>query len=173
VSEGLRAFRLAVGILDGHYNFMVGASRTLIAHGLDRPAEIMLKEAWEQRPGYGVAPGLLSNIYDRQGRYEEAETAARYSLEMDPSKSAQWHTLARALQAQERYEEAIEARQGAIRAGEGDHLEQWAWLAELHLALDDSSAALAAMDSARIRANSSRETRQFDSIMASLGLAIR
>ncbi len=172
-SEGLRAYRMAVGILDGHYNFMVGASRNLMAHGFDRPAEVMLKQAWEQRPEFGVAPGLLSHIYDRQGRYEEAEAAARYSLERDSAKANQYHTLARALQAQGRYEEAIVARLGTIREGEGEHLEQWVWLAELHFALNDSAGALAALDSARLRANSTREARQFDSIMSSLGLKVR
>jgi tetratricopeptide (TPR) repeat protein len=172
-SEGLRAYRLAVGLLDGHYNFMVGASRNLLAHGFDRPAEVMLKNAWEQRPEFGVAPGLLSHIYDRQGRYEEAEEAARYSLERDSAKAPQYHTLARVLQAQGRYEEAIDARLGAIREGEGEHLEQWVWLAELYFALNDSSGALAALDSARLRVDSIRESQQFDSIMSSLGLTVR
>jgi tetratricopeptide (TPR) repeat protein len=152
---------------------MVGASRNLLAHGFDRPAEVMLKNAWEQRPEFGVAPGLLSHIYDRQGRYEEAEEAARYSLERDSAKAPQYHTLARVLQAQGRYEEAIDARLGAIREGEGEHLEQWVWLAELYFALNDSSGALAALDSARLRVDSIRESQQFDSIMSSLGLTVR
>jgi tetratricopeptide (TPR) repeat protein len=167
---GLRAYRLAIGILGGHYNLMVGVSRNLIGNGYDRPAELLLLQAWEQRPEFGVAPGLLSGVYDRQGRYEEAEEAARYSLSKDSTVATHYHTLSRALQAQGRHREAIRAREGAIRHGEGDHLEQWVWLADLHFLSGDSSGARAALDSAALRANSTREARQFDSIMGALGL---
>ena len=66
-------------------------------------------------------------------------------------------------------EEAREARRGAILHGEGEHWEQWGWLAEMELALGDSAAARSAMDSARARAASSRDFRQIDSVLVELG----
>jgi hypothetical protein len=169
VKEGLRAYRVAIGILGGHYNLMVGVSRNLINAGYDDAAVLLLTYAWEQRPEFGVAPGLLAHIYDKKEQYPEAEAAARYSLEKDSTDAVQYHTLARALQAQGRFEEAIEARLGAIAHGEGAHPEQWVWLAELQAEAGDTSGAWASLDSARARRLSSRQGRQIDSVAARLG----
>ncbi|TFH58482.1 MAG: tetratricopeptide repeat protein, partial [Gemmatimonadales bacterium] len=164
--EGLRAYRYAIGILGGHYNLLVGISRTLIGAGHDAAAELLLKHAWEQRPEFGVAPGLLTHIYDRQGRYPEAEAAARYALEEDSTDAVQYHALSRALQAQGRLEEAVDARRAAIRHGESGHMQQWMWLAEVQLELGDTVQAWASLDSANLRAGSVRERRLIDSIRA-------
>jgi len=170
VKEGLRAYRVAIGILGGHYNLMVGVSRNLMGVGYDEAAELLLKYAWEQRPEFGVAPGLLAHIYDRQGRYPEAEAAARYSLEKDSTDAVQYHALSRALQAQGRHQDAIDSRRGAIRHGESEHLEQWVWLAEIQMELGDTVGAWASLDSARLRVDSTRERRQLDSILAAMGV---
>jgi hypothetical protein len=170
--EGLRAYRAAVGILGGSYNLMVGASRNLIGAGYEDAAELLLRSAWEQRPEFGVAPGLLAHVYDRQGRYPEAEAAARYSLEKDSTDGVQHHTLSRALQAQGRLRDAIDSRRAAIRYGESEHLEQWVWLAEIQLELGDTAQAWASLDSARLRADSRRERSQLDSILVVLGVGV-
>jgi len=170
VREGLRAYRVAIGILGGHYNLMVGVSRNLIGAGHIDAAELLLTYAWEQRPEFGVAPGLLAHIYDRQERYPEAEAAARYSLERDSTDAVQHHTLSRALQAQGRLIEAADSRRAAIRHGESEHLEQWVWLAEVQLELGDTAQAWASLDSARLRADSRRERSQIDSILVELGV---
>ncbi len=152
VKEGLRAYRVAIGILGGHYNLMVGVSRNLIGAGYDDAAALLLRYAWEQRPEFGVAPGLLAGIYDRKGLYPEAEEAARYSLGKDSTDAIQHHTLSRALQAQGRWTEAIAERKAAIRMGESEHLQQWVWLAEIQLQVGDTVQARASLDSARLRA---------------------
>ena len=170
VREGLRAYRVAIGILGGHYNLMVGVSRNLIGAGYDQAAELLLKYAWEQRPEFGVAPGLLAHIYDRQRRYPEAEAAARYSLDKDSTDAVQHHALSRALQAQGRLKEAIDSRRATIRHGESEHVEQWLWLAEIQMELGDTAQATASLDSARLRADSQREGRQIDSVLAAMGV---
>lgn len=173
VKEGLRAYRIAIGILGGHYNLMVGVSRNLISSGYDDAAILLLNYAWEQRPEFGVAPGLLAHIYDRRGEYPEAEAAARYSLEKDSADAVQYHTLSRALQAQGHFQEAADARKAAIRLGEGVHPEQWVWLAEIQFELGDTVGALATLDSARVRAPSTRQSRQIDSVAVRFGVGAR
>ena len=171
--EGLHAYGAAIGILRGPYELLVGASQNLLSAGYDRAAEILLNQAWEDRPDYGVAPGLLAALYDRQGRHREAEAAAMYSLEKDSTSSIQYHVLARALQAQGRLLEAAEARKAVIRLGESERAEQWVWLAEIQLGLGDTVQARASLDSARLRIDSAEGLRQFDSILTVMGVESR
>lgn len=169
VKEAMRAYRNAIGILGGHYNLMVEISRRLMGSDYYDAAEFVLKYAIADRPEFGVAPGLLATVYDRQGRFEEAEAMARASLEEDPTRPVHLHILSRALQAQGRYQGAIEAREAAIRHGEGEHWQQWSWLSGLHLDNGDTVSSIAALDSARLRARSQHEHRQIDSLFWLLG----
>jgi tetratricopeptide (TPR) repeat protein len=169
VKEALQAYRNAIGILGGHYNLMVEISRRLVGSGYYDAAELLLTYAMEDRPEFAVAPGLLATVYDRQGRFEEAEAMARASLVEDSTRTVHLHLLSRALQGQGRLEEAIEAREAAIRHGEGEHWEQWSWLAGLQATLGDTAAAVRSLDSARVRARSQHEFRQIDSILSALG----
>lgn len=169
VSEGLHAYRLAIGVLGGHYALLTEVGRRLAGRGYDRAAEVVLQYAWENRPDMGFAPGLLATVYARQNRWAEAESAARASLAYDSAQAVQYHILSRALEVQDRLDEAVEARFGAIRNGEGDHWEQWGWLAQLERARGDSAGVEAARDSALIRASGPRETRQIDSFFRALG----
>jgi tetratricopeptide (TPR) repeat protein len=132
-----------------------------------------LKHAWEERPQYGVAAGLLAQIYYRQGRYTEAEAAARFSLERDSADALQHHTLSMALQAQERLREAVDSRRAAIRHGEPEHPGQWLWLAEIQMEIGDTAQAWATLDSARLKAVSRRERRLLDSILVAMGIGSR
>ena len=170
---GLTAYRVALGTLRGDYNIEVGVARNLMGAGYDRPAEILLSHAWEQRPQYGVAPGLLAQIYEGQGRFPEAEEAARYSLERDSTAAIQHHILSRALQAQGRLREALDSRRTANRHAEAPHFLQWIWLAELQLKLGDTIQAWASLDSARLIAVSLRDRRQIDSVGAAMGTRFR
>lgn len=169
-SEGLRSYRLAIGIIGGHYTLLVEIGQKLMGAGYDRPAQFILRFAWEDRPEMGAAPGLLAVLYDRDRLFFEAEAAARVSLAVDSTLPVQHHILSRALAAQRRFAEAREARLAAIQNGEGDHWEQWGWLAELELALGDTAGARAALDSARLRGASLRLSRQIDSFFLGLGL---
>jgi tetratricopeptide (TPR) repeat protein len=168
--EAFQAYRAALGISRSHYGVAVDLGRSMLALGHFQAAEVLLKSAWEDRPGRHVAPELLANVYDHLGRWAEAEEAARASLEVDPEQGDSHHFLSRALEAQGKLEEAREARKLAIVHGEGDHWQQWGWLAEVEVALGDSSAARSSMDSARARASSDLDHRQIDSILVKLGL---
>lgn len=173
VSDGLRSYRLAIGMIGGHYTLLSEVGRRLAGNGYDQAAELVLSYAWDDRPDLGFAPGLLATIYNRQGRWKEAEAAARASLADDSVQAVQYHILSLALEAQGRLDEAVEARLGAIRNGEGGHWEQWGWLAELQMARGDSVAAREALDSARARSDGAEELRQIDSFFRSLGLLER
>ncbi len=170
IPEALRSYRLAIGILGGHYTLLAEVGRRLVAQGYDRPAEMVLHYAWEDRPDLAFAPGLLATLYNRQNRWAKAEAAARASLNDDPDQAVQYHILARALEAQGKLDEAVEARYRAIRTGEGKHWEQWGWLAELELARGDSAAAFAAKDSAYARSSGAEDSRQIDRFFRDLGL---
>jgi tetratricopeptide (TPR) repeat protein len=171
VSEGLRAYRAAVSLVGGHYTLLVEVGRRLLGIGRDRAAELLLHYAWEDWPEFPVASGLLASLYDRQGRFPQAEAAARSALAGDSTQALQYHILSRALASQGRLDEARQARLGAIRHGEGDHWEQWGWLAEVELGRGDTAAAWAALDSARARGRTVGAARQIDRLLGSLGLA--
>ncbi len=168
-SDAFRAYSAAIGISRSPYSVLLDLGRSMMLLGHNQAAEVLLKFAWEDRPEGEVAPGLLANVYNNLARYPEAERAARASLALDPDQGTQFHLLSLALEGQGRLEEARDARKEAILHGEGDHWEQWGWLAELELALGDSSGARSAMDSAQARATSSREYRQIDSVLVELG----
>lgn len=164
--EALRAYRVAIGILGGHYSLMTELGRKFMGAGYDDAAELLLTYAWNDRPEFGVAPGLLANIYDRQGRFDRVEEVTKLRLAEDSTDAVQYHLLSRALEAQGRFREAAQVRREAIRHGEGDHWQQWGWLARLELAAGDTLAAQIAMDSARARAQGSRANRDLDSLLA-------
>jgi hypothetical protein len=170
MSAGLRSYRLAVGIIGGHYTLLVEIGQKLQGAGYDRAAEVLLSFAWEDEPDLGHAPGLLAPIYDRQGRFVKSGEAARAALARDSTLFVHHHLLSRSLAAQGRLEEARASRMATIRFADGDHWQQWAWLAELEVALGDTVGALAAMDSALIRGGSVEESRQIDSLFSTLGL---
>ena len=170
-SDGLRAYRAAVGILGGHYILLGKMSQRFMDAGYQDAAEHLLQQAWNDRPELGYAPGLLASLYLRQERFSEAGEAARASLRADSTDPVQYHILARARKEQGRLDDAVRAREASIRHGEGEHWQQWGWLAELQVARGDTAAALRAMDSARVRASSSRAMEGVDSILVGLGLA--
>jgi tetratricopeptide (TPR) repeat protein len=164
-SEALRAYRVAIGLLGGHYSLMTELARKFMGAGYYDAAELLLTYAWKDRPEFGVAPGLLANVYDRQGRFDRVEEVTKLRLAEDSTDAVQYHLLSRALEAQGRFREAAQVRRNAIRHGEGDHWQQWGWLARLELAAGDTAAAQAAMDSARARVQDSEANRELDSLL--------
>jgi len=169
--EAFRAYRGAVRTLDNHYTLLVETGNKVMVAGHERLAEFLFLAAWRDGPESPRAPAALAGFYDRQGRYPEAEKAARGALEVDPTQVLQYHLLSRALGAQGRYPEAMEARRAVMRGGESHRWEQWRWLAELQAAYGDTAAALLSVDSARARASSPDHHRQIDGVLTLLGMA--
>ena len=165
--RGLAAYRRAVGMVGGSYTLLLEIGRGLLAVGFDQAGEHVLRRAWRDHPDFGFAPRLLAALYDRRGRWELAEEAARAALETDPNDVVQIHLLARSLAAQGHVENAIAARMNLVRLGE-DRLEQWQWLAELQLRAGDTARALSLIDSARARAVSPAESAVVDYLIQSI-----
>lgn len=167
---GMQAYRAAIGTLRGHYSVSVGVARQLMAIGHDRPAEVLLRNAWDERPDFGVAPGLLAQIYLRQERPRDAEAAARFSLDKDDSDPTQHWILGWALQAQARWPEAEASVREALRRAETGQAGYWRGLAEIQLQSGDTASARVSLDSARAWADSPAERRQLDSLWVGSGI---
>lgn len=164
-ARALAAYRSATRLLGGSYALRSAAGRRLLAAGLDGAGEHMLRGAWRDQPGIGDAPGRLAALYDRQGRWVEAEAAARAALAAGAGSVVQGHLLARALAGQGRHAEAAAARRAVIRSGE-DRWRQWAWLAEAEFAAGQFVEALDHLDSARVRIANDQDIARVDSIRA-------
>ena len=164
----MRAYSAAISILNGAYPLMVEVGRRLVISGDIRTATVLLEQAWRDRPTRGVAPKLLAQIYLDQGRFEEAERAARVAVDFSEGEDGvSNHLLAEALAALERWPEYVEARIKTIEAGEGEHWMQWVWLALGYAAAGDTAQALIALDTARTREVPDEGVRQIDSLGAS------
>lgn len=168
VSEALAEYRAAIGILGSHYALVTDVAKRLVGAKRYDAAEFLLRYSWEDRPEFSTAPALLAIVYAEQERFAEAEEAAKAALAVDPDDAVTLHLLAWSLSGQERYEEAIEARLGAIRNGEGDKWRQWLWLANLQAQVGDSAAALISLDSARVRVTSAADLSPIDSLYHSI-----
>ena len=136
--QGLAAYRRAIGLLGGSYPLLSEMGRRLNAAGYERAGEHVLRSAWERHPEFGLAPALLAILYDRQERWILAEEAARAALKTDPTNAIHVHIVARSLQAQGRFPEALEARRTVIRLGE-THPQQLQWLEELERQVSEPS----------------------------------
>ena len=162
VGPSLQRYRLAVGIIGGHYTLLAEISRRLMGERMYDQAEFLLRFAYENRPEFSTAPALLSVLHAEQERWEEAESWARRALERDDSDGIVHHVLSSSLTAQERFDEALVHRQEAIEKGEGRHWQQWLWLAQLRVQVGDTAAALVAIDSAEVRATEPQELEQLE-----------
>ncbi len=164
----LKAYSAAISMLNGAYPLMVEVGRRLVNSGQIRTATVLLEQAWRDRPARGVAPKLLAQIYLDQGRFEEAERAARAAVEFSLGEDGiSNHLLAQALAALERWPEYVEARIRTIESGEGEHWMQWYWLATGYASAGDTARALIALDTARTREVTDVGMRQIDSLGAS------
>ncbi|GMR12413.1 MAG: tetratricopeptide repeat protein [Gemmatimonadota bacterium] len=166
-AAALKAYSAAISLLNGAYPLLVEVGRRLEIAGQTRTATVLLEQAWRDRPTRGVAPRLLAQIYLNQGRFEEAETAARVAVEFSVGEDGvSNHLLAEALASLERWPEYVEARLKTIEAGEGDQWMQWVWLAVGYASAGDTAQALMALDTARTREVPKIGVRQIDSLAA-------
>jgi tetratricopeptide (TPR) repeat protein len=168
LSEGLVSYRLAINILGPHYQLITEISRKLIGAEYFDAAEHLLHFAWEEYPQFSVAPGLLAVIHSERGDPLETERFCRIALALEDRDPVSHHLLAWALTEQERWDEAVEARRGAIEHGEGDYWQQWLSLAWLEAFAGDTVAARAAMDSALSKARTPGTLRRLDSLRAEI-----
>ena len=151
VSQSLQAYRLAVGLLGGHYQIMVEVGKKLMVAGREDAAVTILMKAWRDHPQFSPAPDFLAVSTFNAGRWAEAERFARAAILLSPANSVLSHALAGSLAQQDELEEAALWRERTIALGEGEHWQQWMSLASLRLALGDSARARSALDSALVR----------------------
>ena len=160
VSESLRSYRMAVGILGGHHQLMTEIAKKLMGATKYRAAEFILVHAWQQEPTWHVAPGILAVSRFQQQDWEGVERFARASLALNDEDPTVAHVLAAALTEQGRYAEAVTWREKTIENGEGDRWEQWLTLARLKLTVGDERGAEMARDSAQARITHPEQMRQ-------------
>jgi tetratricopeptide (TPR) repeat protein len=164
VSESLRSYRMAIGILGGHHQLITEIGKKLIGAKKYRAAEFVLEHAYLDEPEWSVAPGYLAISKFQQSDWAQAERWARVSLALDPDDATISHILAGSLAQVGRYAEAIPWRENAIANGEGDSWEQWLALARLRLSVVDSAGARIAADSARAKATSAQQVEQIGAL---------
>ncbi|MBI4519810.1 MAG: tetratricopeptide repeat protein [Gemmatimonadetes bacterium] len=153
IDEGKAAYGRALNILGYHYPLLIDVGRDLLNAGQDDEAERLLSDAWAQWPELARAPFLLTVLYTRQGRWQEARSAAVAAVAADSTDGVAHHLLATTYAALGSTNRAIDHRRLAIRHGEGEHWQQWYWLAELLLQTGRNDDAAAALDSASVRAD--------------------
>jgi tetratricopeptide (TPR) repeat protein len=166
--QGLVSYRAAINILGPHYQLITEISKKLIAAEYYDAAERLLLFSWRDYPDFSVAPGLLAVIASERGDAEATERYCRAALRIDDDDPVRQHLLAWALTQQGRWQEAVTARQAAIRQGEGDYWQQWISLAYLQAYAGDTTSAVAALDSARVKATTRSGRRQVDSLRVEL-----
>ncbi|NJD18669.1 MAG: hypothetical protein FIA95_05215 [Gemmatimonadetes bacterium] len=166
--QGLVSYRAAINILGPHYQLITEISKKLIAAEYYDAAERLLLFSWREHPEFSVAPGLLAVIASERGDPLATERYCRAALARDDDDAVRQHLLAWALVKQERGDEAVAARKGAIAQGEGNYWQQWVSLAYLQAYAGDTAAAEAALDSARVKAVTKSGRRQVDSLGAAL-----
>lgn len=166
--DGLVSYRAAIDILGPHYQLITEIAKKLIAAEYVDAAERLLMYSYREAPELTVAPGLIAVIRSERGDAEGTERWARRSLALEDDDPVRHHLLAWALAEQGRWEEAAQARLGAIAHGEGDYWQQWVSLAHLEAASGDTASARAALDSARVKAVSQGGSMQVDSLYVTL-----
>ncbi|MEQ9401782.1 MAG: hypothetical protein RJQ04_21630 [Longimicrobiales bacterium] len=167
-ADGLVSYRAAIDILGPHYQLITEIAKKLIAAEYVDAAERLLLYSYRQDPELTVAPGLIAVIRSEKGDAVGTERWARIALALESDDPVRHHLLAWALAEQGRWEEAAEARLGAIAHGEGDYWQQWVSLAHLEAQAGDTAAARAALDSARVKAVSQGGGQQVDSLYVTL-----
>lgn len=165
IDEGIAAYRRALQILGYHYPLITDFGRDLINQGQDEEAERMLRHAWQVFPDFARAPFLLTVLYARQQRWQDARETALAALRADSADPVAHHLLANIYTALDSTEQAIRARRAAIRHGEGEHWQQWYWLAQALLRAGRADQAAAALDSARARTTSGEARRTIDALL--------
>ena len=156
-AEARRAFAVLLLLTDSDYAMSadVGARLSAMDRASPRAAEFLLERAWQERPEHYTAPGYLAAHHLNHGQFREGEAAGRAAVLLAPENPDMHRVLAGLLSGQGRPAEAIPYRLNAIARGGGQPWTPWLWLAGDYAAVGDTTAALAALDSARVRAPSS------------------
>ena len=148
--EGLRAYGVAAGLVGLPQAQAVILSSHLLDMNRPESARFFLRRAWRQRPELYHAPVLLSEVTRPLGDFEEAAAAARAATVLDPSNASNHHLLGQAYTALGRHAETIDAREMALRQGFPNAALEWLYISIDYSVLTDTSAALAALDSAAV-----------------------
>jgi len=157
-----------MGLLDSEYQVAVDVGSRLMAQGRPGPARFLLSRAWREHREWYSAPGLLAALELGQGRPEEALHAARAAAALEPDNPSMHHLLAQSLSALGRPAEAVPARVAAIEAGFSDRWRSWMLLGIDLGHAGRAAAALAALDSAGIRAETAEDMRHIAEARAAL-----
>jgi len=112
---------------------------------LDYATEVSIwQDTVEKRPGSAIAWESLCVALEKEGRFPEAETAARKALVLKPEKKEVWISLAGALKGQGREDESLSALQKALELDPDDYLArynlavQYQEMGDLEKALEES-----------------------------------
>ncbi|MEZ4417454.1 MAG: tetratricopeptide repeat protein [Gemmatimonadota bacterium] len=168
VSEALRNYRYAIGSVGAGYSLLSEVTRKLLGMERYAQAEVLARMLYEDEPKWDAGPGYLAIALDRQGRAEEALPWAELARDLDPSVAVSRHLLSDLYRRLGRYPEAVAEREAAIAEGEGEHWQQWYWLADLRALAGDTVGARTALDSARTRLPEGTDPLQIDSLEAAL-----
>ena len=166
-SDALRSYRVAVDLLDSHYQIMTDVAQTFINKEMYRAAEGLLWHAWRRDPRFALAPGLLAEIYSIRGELDQAERLSRVALTIDDRDPLRPNILAWSLASRGRFEEAEQVRQANIeRYGLQNFWQQWVTLGYLNAHAGDSSGVRMAFDAALAVDLSTVERALVDSLYA-------
>lgn len=165
-----RAFLIAIGLLNSDSWACIQVGSRLL--GMDRPraARFFAKRAWKERPSWSAAPGLLAAVDLGLGRYREAAAAARAGTALAPSNPSMYDLLAQAQSRLGRPSEAVRTRSVALRRGSRRPGLLWILQARDLTSLKDTTAALAALDSARTKSLSKEEVDAWRKLATKLGM---
>jgi tetratricopeptide (TPR) repeat protein len=167
--QALQSYRLAIDLLDAHYQVTTSVAQTLMKHEMYEGAGGLLQHAWLSEPEYVLAPGLLAEVYSELYQPELAERFSRLSLAIDDRDPLRPHIIAWSLAARGRIEEARAAREDAIATqGMGNYWQVWLTMAYLDAAAGDTASARAAFDSALVMDLSDLTRSHVDSVKMSV-----
>jgi tetratricopeptide (TPR) repeat protein len=171
-SQALLSYRLAINMLDGHYQLIAEISQRLMEIERWETAEHLLSQAYRDRPQFALAPSLLAWVRAQYGDAAGTERYARASLERFEGDPTRHHLLAWALAAQGKWEEAADARRRAEELPESINFwHRWMYAAYVRRHEGDALGAQAALDSAWASVATGRGRRSMDSVrVAEFGL---
>jgi tetratricopeptide (TPR) repeat protein len=166
--RGVVAFREAVRQVGPHYLILTELGTWMLHLERHEAAVSILSLAHQEYPASETAPALLALAHMRLGQADEAERYARVVVAMAKDPIPWYNVLAWALQEQERWAEAADARLEALERAASADWPQWLAIAELRWRAGDGPRAAAALDSAaRLAVNDTAQAR-VDSVRAAL-----
>jgi predicted Zn-dependent protease len=158
----------ALLLLDSEPPISLDAGSMLLASGHLGPARFFFERVRRERPGWSSAAALLAAVELQEGRAGSALPHARAAVELAPGNPSMHHLLARSLAATGRWDEAVEARRASLDGGFSALWRSWGSFSRELAAAGDTAAALAALDSARLRASDARVGDSLDAVARSL-----